>query len=78
MGLRPGVSDLFIYYPTNTFHGLFLEVKRDKSYTPSERSTATWIAQEEFMKHVKTVGFAGETCYGWLDGKRIVESYLLT
>ncbi len=26
MGLRSGVSDLFIYYPTKAYHGLWLEV----------------------------------------------------
>ncbi|MEK6884836.1 MAG: hypothetical protein AABY22_34710, partial [Nanoarchaeota archaeon] len=38
MGLRPGVSDLFIYCPSNEFNGLWLEVKRKKVYTYSERN----------------------------------------
>ena len=78
MGLRSGVSDLFIYWPTNTHYGLWLEVKRNKKYSKSERSTDTWIAQEKFIETVKSVGFAGEFCYGWIDGKRIIEEYLLT
>jgi len=78
MGLRPGVSDILIYYPTNTYHGLFLEVKRNKKYTPSEMKTATWIAQEEFLKLVKSVGYHGAVCYGWEEGKKIIEAYLLT
>ena len=78
MGLRPGVSDLFIYWPTKTHPGLWLEVKRNKKYSKSERSTPTWIAQEKFIEQVKSVGFAAEFCYGWIDGKRIIESYLLT
>lgn len=78
MGLRPGVSDLLIYYPTKIYHGLWLEVKRDRNYTPSERATDTWIAQMEFIDNVKSVGYSGHFCYGWIDGKRIIESYLLT
>ncbi len=78
MGLRPGVSDLFIYYPTTTYHGLFLEVKRNKKYTKSERLTDTWIAQEKFIETVKSVGYQGHWCYGWEDGKKIIEAYLLT
>lgn len=78
MGLRSGVSDLFIYYPTKTYHGLWLEVKRNKIYTPSERRTETWLAQEEFLKIVKSVGYEGKMCYGFEDGKKIIESYLLT
>ena len=80
MGLRPGVSDLFIYYPnkSRSLAGLWLEVKRNKKYSPSERKTDTWIAQEKFIESVKSVGFAGEFCYGWIDGKRIIDAYLLS
>lgn len=78
LGLRPGVSDIFIYYPSTSYHGLWIEVKRDKKYSPSERSSPTWIAQEQFLKDVKSVGFAGYFCYGWIDGKRIIERYLET
>ncbi len=78
MGLRPGVSDLLIYYPTKSFAGLWLEVKRNKKYTTSERSTSTWILQEKFLENVKSIGYAGEFCYGWEDGKRIIEQYLLS
>lgn len=77
-GLRPGVSDLLIYYPTKTYHGLWLEVKRNKKYSKSEMNTDTWIMQQEFLERVKSVGYAGETCYGFLDGKRIIEAYLLS
>lgn len=78
MGLRPGASDLLIFYPTKTYHGLFLELKRNKKYTPSERRTNTWVAQEEFLKLVKSVGFEGKFCYGYLDAIKIIDAYLLT
>lgn len=78
LGLRPGASDLFIAWPTRTFHGLWLEVKRNKKYSLSERSTETWLAQESFIEDMKSVGFDGHFCYGWMDGKRIIENYLLT
>lgn len=78
MGLRPGVSDLFIYYPTKTYSGLWLEMKRNKVYTPSERNTATWKAQETFQRKAKEVGYAAHFCYGWEHGKEIIEDYLTT
>lgn len=80
MGLHPGASDLFIAYPnrSRTKAGLWLEVKRNMHYPPSARKSETWIAEEEFIADMRTVGFAGEMCYGWIDGKRIVEEYLLT
>jgi hypothetical protein len=78
LGLRAGVSDLFICYPSKSkaYLGLYLEVKRNKRYTKSERSTSTWIAQEEFQKNVRSVGYAAYFCYGWVDGKNIIENYL--
>lgn len=75
-GLKVGVSDLFIFYPTELYHGLFLEVKRNKNYTKSEMSTKTWIAELEFLEQVKSVGYQAFMCYGWMDGKRIIEEYL--
>lgn len=78
MGLRPGVSDLFIYYPTKTYPGLWLEIKRNKTYTKSEKEKKSWILQEQFLRTVKSVGFAGYFCYGWVDGKEIIERYLLS
>jgi hypothetical protein len=78
MGLRPGVPDIFVNYPANGFHGLYIEVKRNRKYSPSEMRTDTWLAQVKFLENAKSVGYAGDFCYGWEDGKRIVESYLRT
>lgn len=76
LGLRPGVSDIFIYYPSNGFHGLWIEMKRNKKYTKSEMNTPTWIAQERFLESVKSVGYEAKICYGWEDGVRVIERYL--
>lgn len=75
-GLHRGASDLFIAYPTDTFSGLFLEVKRNKSYSNSEKNSKTWLAQVEFQQNVKKLGYQACTCYGWIDGVKIIEDYL--
>ena len=46
------------------------------NYPPSARKSETWIAQEEWIERMKSIGHAGYFCYGWLDGKRIIEEYL--
>ena len=76
MGLRSGVYDLFICYPVKPWHGLFLEVKRNMRYSASQMSTDTWLAQDEFRRIVKSVGYKAEICYGWEDGKHIIDCYL--
>jgi hypothetical protein len=75
-GLRPGVSDIFIAYPTSIHHGLFLEVKRNMNYPPSAKNSETWLLQEEWLTRVKSVGFEGRFCYGFDDAIKIIEEYL--
>lgn len=78
MGMLPGASDLFLAYPTSVYHGLWLEVKQNRRYRPSEMAKPSWIAQQVFLERMISVGFAGHFCYGWEHGKRIIESYLLS
>lgn len=78
MGLRPGVSDLFIYYPTNLYHGLWLEVKRNIRYTKSAKENPSWSAQELFIKQVRMAGFYADFCFGLNHAIEIIEGYLKT
>ena len=78
MGLRPGVSDLFIYYPTKTYHGLFLEIKRNRPYSLSEKRSNSWLAQDRFLEIVQGIGYFGAFCYGWEEGVKVIEEYLLS
>lgn len=78
LGMNVGASDVFLAYPTEIYAGLWLEIKRNKRYTPSERSTSTWIGQERFQELMRDVGYAASFCFGWEDGKRIIEEYLYT
>ena len=79
-GLRPGVSDLFIPYPSQSgkYAGLWLEVKRAMKYPPSAQKAESWKQQIIWIERMKTVGFDGQFCYGWIDGKEIIENYLLS
>jgi len=80
LGLRPGVSDLLIAFPSKSgcYAGLWLEVKRAMRYPPSAMKSDTWLAQVEWVERMKTVGFDAQFCYGWVHGKEIIERYLLS
>jgi hypothetical protein len=78
MGLLPGVSDLFVFWPTKSYHGLWIELKRNKKYTPSERSKPSWKDQERFIEVVKKVGFQAHFCYGCKDAIQRIEEYIRT
>lgn len=78
MGLRPGVSDLFLAYPSKSkkYAGLWLEVKKNMKYPPSAKKNKTWVQQQEWIDLMKGVGYHGDFCYGWEHGVRIIEEYL--
>lgn len=76
MGLCPGASDLFLAFPAHGKHGFFIELKRNKEYTDSDRKTATWIGQLAFIEKIKKVGYHADFCYGWEDAKIKIERYL--
>ena len=76
MGMKKGASDLFLALPAGVYHGLWIEMKRDKVYPPSARLTDTWIAQERFIQNRRARGYAAHFVFGWLHGKKLIEQYL--
>lgn len=81
LGMCQGASDLFLMVPRHQadqtwFHGFWLEQKRNRHYSPSERKTPTWIAQEIFQANARKMGYAAEFCYGWEHGARLIKEYL--
>ena len=66
-GALAGVADLFLMYPSKTYHGLFIEMKIGKG-VQSE-------AQKEFEKQCKLFGYKYELCYTFDDFVRIIQSY---
>jgi hypothetical protein len=68
MGVRPGVSDLFVGIPSQKYHGLFLELKADSGKpTP---------AQLEFIETMARQGYAGAVVYGFAAAKQKIQEYL--
>lgn len=76
MGMLPGASDLFLAYPAGGRHGLWLEMKCNKNYSPSQRQTNSWKAQEAFLTRMRAVGYQGTFCYGEKDAIKVIELYL--
>jgi hypothetical protein len=69
-GLRPGVSDVFLSYPYNGYHGLYIELKRrDKNAKPTKE-------QAEWIEKVSKVGYAAHVARGWEEAWQQIEEYL--
>jgi hypothetical protein len=68
MGVRPGVSDLFLPVPIRTYHGMFVELKADKN-----KETDT---QKEFAKMVYGFGYYVGTYWAWEEAAADIVGYL--
>lgn len=76
MGLHPGATDLFISYPCNGYHGMWLEMKQDRIYTPSDRRKPSWLAQEAFIERKRKQGYAADFAFGAKHGIMLISKYL--
>lgn len=57
MGMKKGVSDLFIAMPSRDYHGAWIEIKREKGRLTKE--------QEHFLELMKANGYFVSVCYGY-------------
>lgn len=69
MGVRPGVSDIFIGIARGKYHGLFIELKYG-----SNKPTAL---QERFMLDMSAQGYYCVWVQGFEAAKMVIENYLL-
>lgn len=68
-GFRVGVSDIVIPYPVLPHHGLFIELKRDKTSPVSDEQWA-W---RDLMRRL---GYVAEVCVGFDAARSTITSYL--
>lgn len=68
-GVKPGVPDLLLPVARGPYHGLFIELKRQKGGKISK-------AQKAWLEGLTTQGFLAAVCYGWKDAAELIENYL--
>lgn len=68
-GVKPGVPDLCLPVARGPYHGLYIELKRQKGGKVSD-------AQKEWIAALTTQGYLAEVCYGWKDAAALIEDYL--
>lgn len=67
-GVKAGVPDIFLPWPTRQGSGLFIEMKVGKNkVTP---------AQQEWLDRLSNAGYKIALCYGWEQAKNVIEEYL--
>jgi hypothetical protein len=68
-GVIPGVPDLMIPIPSGLYHGLFLELKREKGGRVSD-------AQLYWLTFLREQGYYADVGNGFEEAKKIVINYL--
>lgn len=68
MGVKAGVSDLFLPYPKGCYHGMYIEMKFGNN-----RHTDR---QKEFLADMAETGYFVVTCYSYEDAKKVLEEYV--
>jgi len=69
MGVSAGVPDYFLAIPIGDFHGLWIEMKRTDTGTPSAEQRA-WLGR------LDTQGYCATISYGFRDAIHILTDYL--
>jgi hypothetical protein len=74
LGMKRGFSDIAIFWPTPTSHGLFIEFKRPAS--PGKPAGKLSKSQKEVFALLRDKGYTVCTCYDWLTARAATELYL--
>lgn len=73
-GVKAGVSDIQLCYPTTRFHGLWIELKAPK--TKNKAAGKPTKLQTEWLESRKALGYAAELCDGWQSAMRTITAYI--
>lgn len=68
MGVKPGVPDLMLPFPSGKYHGLFVEMKKTGGRASTEQ---LW-----WLDHLKANNYAVAVCYGWQQAVEVLTWYL--
>ena len=69
MGVKPGVSDLFLPVARDGYHGLWIEMKRLDDGRPTKD-------QLKWIERMIAEGYVATVCHGWVQAARLICAYL--
>ena len=67
-GVKRGVPDISLPYPSGKYHGLYIEMKYGKGKVRPE--------QQEFLEYASGVGYKTAVCLGMLEAVKVILAYL--
>ena len=67
-GVKRGVPDLCLPLPRGVYHGLYIEMKVGRNKTSE--------FQDDFIQHLRSVGYYVDVCYGFEEARRLITAYM--
>ena len=74
MGVKPGVPDLCLPIKRGPWSGLYIELKRLAHKTKKGGGTSN--EQDEWIPFLQSQGYGAIVCYGWIEARDILITYL--
>jgi len=76
-GVKQGVADIFLPYPSAGMHGLYIEMKKP-SLRPKRKGGKGGLsdAQISFKNYVQSVDYGFLTCYSWDEAAKLIRQYI--
>jgi len=71
----PGVSDIFLSYPSKGYHGLYIELKGPKGIKGYRPAPVT-KSQLDFIGNMCAAGYCGLVKYGSIEAMEAITEYL--
>lgn len=68
-GVKAGVPDIVLPTARGQYHGLYIELKRQKSGRLSQE-------QKEYLNHLQAQGYYAVMCRGWRQAANMIVNYL--
>lgn len=76
-GVRKGVADTFLPWPSAGCHGLYIEMKKPDQL-PKRKGSKGGMSDEQiaFRDYTKANGYGFMTCYGWKHAVATLQAYI--
>jgi hypothetical protein len=73
-GVKPGAPDICLPIARGEYHGLYIEMK--KPVVKGDSRPRVSPEQRAYIDHLNSEGYLASVCYGWLEARAVLISYL--
>lgn len=75
-GVRNGVADLFLPWPSRQWHGLYIELKAPSKRPKRDGAGGLSAEQTAFATYARSVGYGWVVCYSWREAADMLRKYI--